>query len=53
LLGDLDQRFQRVLCRRGPYFFTELSETSEADELDAVDAGRIRAVRIDYVGRRR
>jgi SAM-dependent methyltransferase len=51
LLRDLDQRFERVLCDRGPYFFAELTDTSEADELDAINAGRIRAVRIDYVGR--
>ncbi len=51
LLLDLDERFERVLCDRGPYFFAELSDTSEADELDAINAGRIRAVRIDYVGR--
>ena len=51
LLRDLDQRFECVLCDRGPYFFAELNETSEADELGAINAGRIRAVRIDYVGR--
>lgn len=52
LLRDLDQRFERVLCDRGPYFFAELNDTSEAEELDAINAGKIRAVRIDYVGRR-
>jgi len=51
LLRDLDQRFERVICRGGPYFFSELSDTSESDELDAINAGRIRAGRIDYVGR--
>lgn len=52
LLHELDQRFARVMCERGPYFFSELAETSEADELQAINAGRIRATRIDFVGRR-
>ena len=51
LLGELDRRFDRVICRRGPYFFADLDGTSEADELQAIDAARIRATRIDYVGR--
>jgi SAM-dependent methyltransferase len=50
LLGELDRRFERLECRRGPYFFSELSETSDADELQAIEAGQIRAARIDYVG---
>jgi SAM-dependent methyltransferase len=51
LLRGLDERFQRLLCRRGPYCFADLSDTSDADELDAIDAGQIRPTRIDYVGR--
>lgn len=51
LLHDLDQHFDRVRCDRGPYFFAELEGTTEADELDAINAERIRALRIDYVGR--
>jgi SAM-dependent methyltransferase len=51
LVRDLDLRFERVHCGRGPYFFTELNDISEADELDAINAGQIQAVRIDYVGR--
>jgi SAM-dependent methyltransferase len=51
LLRHLDQRFERVLCARGPYFFAELNDTSEADEVDAINAGQIGAARIDYVGR--
>ena len=51
LLHNLDQRFERVLCDRGPYFFAELDDTSEADELAAINAGLIRPMRIDYVGR--
>jgi hypothetical protein len=37
---------------RGPYFFPDLAGTSDADERAAIDAGRIRATRIDYVGTR-
>jgi hypothetical protein len=40
-----------VVCDRGPYLFVELDDTSEPDELAAINAGRIRALRIDYVGR--
>jgi SAM-dependent methyltransferase len=52
LLDALDQRFDRVQCERAPYFFAELDGATEAEELDAINAGRIRALRIDYVGRR-
>ncbi len=51
LIRALDQRFQRVSCVRQPFLFSELDETSEADERAAIDAGEIRALRIDYVGR--
>lgn len=51
LIDGLDQRFERVSCARGAYFFPELSQTSEADELDAISAGQIRAARVDYIGR--
>jgi hypothetical protein len=51
ILHDLDHRFDRVVCERGPYFFPELGDTRELDELDAINAGQIRAARIDYVGR--
>jgi SAM-dependent methyltransferase len=50
LVADLDQRFRRQLCRRGPYFFADLADTTEADELDAISAGEIQPTRIDYVG---
>ena len=53
LVNDLDQLFDRVRCDHGPFFFPELDDTTEADELAAIDAGRIRAGRIDYVGRLR
>lgn len=50
LVGELDHRFRRLAYSRGPYFFCELANTSEADERQAIAAGRIRATRIDYVG---
>ena len=50
ILGELDGRFQRLLCRRAPYFFSELSETTEAEELEAINLAGIQAARIDYVG---
>jgi len=53
LLRSLDRRFERLLMARGPYFFPDLAGTSEADERAAIDAGRIRATRIDYVGKLR
>jgi SAM-dependent methyltransferase len=52
LMAELDRRFERVLLRRGPYLFTELAQTTEADERRAIEAGEIRPLRIDYVGRR-
>jgi SAM-dependent methyltransferase len=53
LIGLLDQRFDRQHLARGPYFFPDLAETSEEDELAAIEAGQIRATRVDYVGRLR
>jgi SAM-dependent methyltransferase len=52
LVRELDARFERVSCERGAYLFPELVRTTESDELDAIAAGEIRALRIDYVGRR-
>ncbi len=52
LVRELDARFDRVSCERGAYLFPELVRTTESDELDAIAAGEIRALRIDYVGRR-
>lgn len=51
LVRLLDQQFDRLLLTYGPYLFPELGGTSEADEQAAIDAGRIRPTRIDYVGR--
>lgn len=53
LVEALDARFERVSCERGAYLFPELAHTTEDDELDAIEAGEIRALRVDYVGRRR
>lgn len=52
LVRLLDERLHRQLLRRGPYFFPDLSQVSEDDEQWAIDAGQIRACRIDYVGTR-
>lgn len=51
LLGELDERFERVSCDRGPFFFADLDGTTEAEELEAIDSGAIQPGRIDYVGR--
>jgi SAM-dependent methyltransferase len=53
LVRLLDERLDRELLELGPYFFPDLVETPEAEEQSAIDAGRIRACRIDYVGTRR
>jgi SAM-dependent methyltransferase len=51
LLRELDRRFERVVCERGPYLFPDLSDISEEQELAAIEAEEIQATRIDYVGR--
>lgn len=51
LLAELDSRFDRLSCARGPYFFPDLVKTTEEDELRAIGEGLIKATRIDYVGR--
>lgn len=51
LVRELDARFDRVLCGSGPYFFPHLRDVTESDEQGAIDAGLIRAGRVDYVGR--
>lgn len=52
LVELLDDRLERRLLTRGPYYFPDLGETTEADEQAAIDAGQIQAGRIDYVGTR-
>jgi len=51
LMRQLERRFEQVVLHRGPYYFSELAETSETDELAAIESGLIPAARIDYVGR--
>jgi SAM-dependent methyltransferase len=51
LLRLLDERFEREYLARGPYLFPELAEATEEDEAAAIEAGQIRATRVDYVGR--
>jgi SAM-dependent methyltransferase len=51
LLSELDERFERASCDRGPFFFADLDGTSEADELEAISSGAIAPGRVDYVGR--
>lgn len=51
LLELLEQRFDRVFIGRGPYFFADLTGTTEADEQLAIDRGEVSATRLDYVGR--
>lgn len=46
----LDERLQRQLLTRGPYFFPNLANTTEAEEHAAIAAGEIKATRIDWVG---
>jgi SAM-dependent methyltransferase len=51
LLSLLDERFERGHLSRGPYLFADLASTSPEEEQRAIDAGEIRALRVDYVGR--
>jgi SAM-dependent methyltransferase len=53
LVHLLDQRFDRQHISREPYLFPDLPETSVEDELTAIEAGQIRATRVDYIGRLR
>jgi SAM-dependent methyltransferase len=50
LVGILDERLERQHVTCGPYLFAELAGTTEAEEQAAIDAGTIRATRIDWVG---
>lgn len=53
LLGLLGERFRLERPAYGPYLFADLAGTTEADEQAAIDAGEIRATRVQVVGRRR
>ena len=43
----------RPALTEGPYFFSDLEHTSADDEQTAIDAGRIRATGLRYIGVRR
>ena len=49
----LDARLRRRMIDDGPYFFADLADASEEEEQEAIDAGRIQAARIRWVGERR
>jgi SAM-dependent methyltransferase len=51
LVRLLDERFAREHLARGPYFFPDLGDTTEEEERAAIEAGQIRATRVDYVAR--
>jgi SAM-dependent methyltransferase len=51
ILNGLDARFDCCSLGFGPYFFPDLAGTSEAEEQAAIDAGLIKANRIQYAGR--
>jgi SAM-dependent methyltransferase len=53
ILTGLDAFFERESLVRGAHFFAELADVTEADEQAAIDAGRIQATGIRYVGRPR
>jgi len=53
ILRALQSRFETRELSYGAYFFPDLSGTSEASELAAIETGQIRANRIQYHGSRR
>ena len=50
LLSLLDERFERRQLLRGPYVFADLPSTNPEEEQRAIEAGEIRALRVDYTG---
>ncbi len=50
ILAGLDARFHRRMRERGPYFFADLADTTEAEEQAAIDNADIQANGIRYVG---
>ncbi len=50
LARGVDAHFSCTTLARGPYLFADMEETRAADERAAIDAGAIRATRIDYAG---
>jgi SAM-dependent methyltransferase len=53
IIEALDARFERRAISEGPYFFSDLDDTSEADEQSAIDAGEIQPTCVRYVATRR
>jgi SAM-dependent methyltransferase len=53
LVRILDERLERRELEYGPYLFPELADTTPSDEQAAIDAGRIRPTRVDWLGVRR
>jgi SAM-dependent methyltransferase len=51
ILRSLAERFDTRLLTHGPYFFPDLHGVTAADEQTAIDAGRIQANGVRYVGR--
>jgi SAM-dependent methyltransferase len=52
LLDLLGERFRLEQPAYRPYFFADLAATTEEDEQAAIDAGEIRATRVQVVGQR-
>jgi SAM-dependent methyltransferase len=50
LVRLLNERLQCESHENSPYFFPDLADTTAADEQAAIDAGVIKATRIDWVG---
>jgi hypothetical protein len=52
LVRLLDERLERESLENGPYFFPDLADTTAGDKQAAIDAGAIKATRIDWAGSR-
>jgi SAM-dependent methyltransferase len=50
LVRLLDEYLECEFLEHGPYFFPDLGDTTAADEQAAINAGQIRATRIDWAG---
>jgi SAM-dependent methyltransferase len=51
VLGELADRFDRILLEQGPLYFASLDGVTEADEMAAIEAGLIQAGQVRFVGR--
>jgi hypothetical protein len=52
IMRSLDAQFDRQLYVEGPYYFSDLADTSEAEEQAAINAGLIQAGGIRYAAAR-